>query len=133
MKHTAWMMVAMAFLLLLAACASKTPTPGTGAETPIPVVNTEAATQATSENVVNISIKGFAFNPDSLTVKVGTTVKWTNDDSVVHTVTSDTGLFDSGDLNPGDVFSFTFTAAGTYAYHCIPHHANMKGTVVVTE
>lgn len=71
------------------------------------------------------------FDPATLTVAVGDTVTWYNADIAVHTVTSDTGLFDSGDLAPGDTWSYTFAEAGTYTYHCIPH-AFMKGTVVVS-
>ncbi len=71
------------------------------------------------------------FSPASLTVSVGDTVTWLNTDSMTHTVTSDTGAFDSGLLSPGDRWSYTFTQAGTYAYHCTPH-PQMTGTIVVT-
>jgi plastocyanin len=71
---------------------------------------------------------GFAPNP--ITVAVGTTVTWTNNDSTGHTVTSNTGAFDSGALGAGKTFSFTFQTAGTYQYHCT-FHAGMVGSVVV--
>jgi plastocyanin len=77
-----------------------------------------------------VSISGYAFNPASLNVSTGTTVTWTNNDSVTHTVTSDTGAFSSGDLSPGQTFSYTFSQAGTFAYHC-SIHASMHGTVTV--
>jgi plastocyanin len=77
-----------------------------------------------------IEISNFAFNPETVTIAVGTTVNWVNDDSVQHTVTSDIGAFDSGGLAKGGTFSFTFTAAGTYGYHCT-FHSSMKGTVTV--
>ncbi|MEE9592077.1 MAG: plastocyanin/azurin family copper-binding protein, partial [Thermoplasmata archaeon] len=69
--------------------------------------------------------------PGSLTVAAGTTVTWVNQDVVIHTVTSDVGLFDSGSMRPGDRFSFTFTTPGTFTYTCIPH-TYMRGTVVIT-
>ncbi len=104
---------------------------------------TQAATQAlnteptmaspASETTAQINISGFAFDPPTLTVKEGTTVTWTNNDPTIHTVTSDTGVFDSGDLAQGATFSYTFTTAGTYAYHCTPHHARMSGTIIVTK
>jgi plastocyanin len=81
-----------------------------------------------------------AYSPRDLTVPVGTTVRWVNGDTMVHTVTSGTtdgtvgtadGRFDSGFLNPGDSFTFTFTEAGTYGYFCLPHPW-MTGTVTVT-
>ncbi len=69
----------------------------------------------------NVNIQNFAFNPDTLTVSVGTTLTWTNLDSAPHTVTSDDNLFDSGNLNQNATFSRTFTTPGTYAYHCSIH------------
>ena len=79
-----------------------------------------------------VEIEDFAYAPETLTVKVGTTVTWTNKDNVGHTATSDTGVFDSGILQKGDSFSFTFTQAGTYPYFCAPH-PYMVATIVVTE
>lgn len=83
----------------------------------------------TSPNTVNI--QNMAFNPSSLTVPVGTTVKWVNMDSTTHTVTSDTGVFNSGNLNNGQSFSYTFSQAGTFPYHC-SIHTNMHGTITVS-
>jgi len=92
-----------------------------------------AATQAMTPagSPAQVTIANFAFAPATLTVKVGTTVTWTNQDSAAHTVTSDTGIFDSGNLPQGKSFSYTFAAAGTYPYHCT-YHAMMTATVVVT-
>lgn len=119
----------IAFLVLLAACSGKA--------APMQSYTPTSSTQASSSTVNNpaspeVTIKGFAFSPDTLTVKVGTTVKWTNQDSVAHSVTSDTGLFDSGELAAGNTFSFTFTQAGTFDYHCAMH-PSMIATIVVTE
>ncbi len=82
---------------------------------------------------VAVTINGFAFMPATITVPVGTRVVWTNQQpQVSHTVTSDTaGIFDSGAFQTGATFAFTFTQAGTFAYHC-NIHPNMHGTVVVT-
>ena len=71
-----------------------------------------------------------AYLPGTVTIAAGTTLTWLNSDTQVHTVTSDTGLFDSGDLQPGQRFSYTFTEAGTYGYFCTPHPW-MTGTVIV--
>lgn len=86
------------------------------------------AASATSGNAV--TIVDFGFNPGTITVKAGTTATWTNT-GVTHTVTSDAGLFDSGHLGSGDTFTFTFSKAGTYAYHCAIH-SSMKGEVTVS-
>ena len=75
-------------------------------------------------------IQSMAFNPGSITVTVNTTVTWTNKDGVAHTVTSNTGLFDSGTMNNGATYSHQFTTAGTYPYHCTPH-PSMTATVTV--
>ncbi|MBI3502505.1 MAG: cupredoxin domain-containing protein [Bacteroidetes bacterium] len=62
----------------------------------------------------------------------GTTIVWTNQDYATHTVTSNTGLFNSGDMTNGKTFSYKFSDAGTYAYYCKYHQAmGMTGTVVV--
>jgi len=83
-----------------------------------------------SGQAVAVSIKDFNFG-DPLDVAVGTTVTWTNEDSVPHTVTQDgSGGFQSGKIDPGGTFSFTFDQAGTFDYHC-EYHANMKSTVTV--
>lgn len=71
----------------------------------------------------------FLYSPATLTVKVGTTVTWTNASAAAHTVTDGTKV-KSPVIIPGATFSFTFTKAGTYAYHCI-FHSFMKGTIIV--
>jgi plastocyanin len=77
-----------------------------------------------------VFIQDMAFNPSTITVAAGTTIKWTNKDIVAHTVTSDAGLFESGSIATGGVFSFTFPAVGTFTYHCTPH-PTMNASVVV--
>jgi plastocyanin len=92
-----------------------------------------AATSAPAAAPVNIDVQGFKF-PPNMDVVAGTTVTWTNKDSVGHTVTSGTrpnkdGKFD-GQLGAGSTFSFTFTTAGTYQYFCTVH-STMNGTITV--
>lgn len=77
-----------------------------------------------------VFIQDMAFNPSVITIAAGTTIKWTNKDFVAHTVTSNAGVFASGTLATGDTFSFTFTIAGSYPYHCTPH-PTMTATVIV--
>jgi len=111
--------------------SSPTPPQSMPAVTPptSPPANLPApATQATGNNVM---IQNFAFSPATLTVKAGTDVTFTNQDSVTHTVTSDTGLFDSGNLTSGKSFSFTFQTPGTYSYHCSIHTSMAHGTIIV--
>jgi len=110
------------FLLLISAMAviSCSKSSGYGSNnttTPPPVANT-------------VSIVSMSFSPATLTVSVGTTVTWTNNDNMTHTVTSDASGFDSGDITMGSKYSRVFSVAGTYAYHCTIH-PSMKGTIVV--
>ena len=80
-----------------------------------------------------VVIKGFAFAPAALVVKIGTKVTWTNEDADAHTVTSQTvgGPLQSPALATGQAYSYTFTKAGTYAYLCTIHPF-MVATVTVT-
>ena len=77
-----------------------------------------------------ISIKNFAFNPTTLTVKVGVNVTGTNGDSASHQVKEDNGLFLSSVLGNGQSFTYTFTTTGTYNYTC-NIHSSMHGKVIV--
>ncbi|TMD06380.1 MAG: amidase [Chloroflexi bacterium] len=78
-----------------------------------------------------VTIKNFAFSPTPLTVRTGTKVTWTQQDSTVHTVTAVDGSFDSGNLSQGQSFSRTFSTAGTFMYRCNIHQY-MTATVVVS-
>lgn len=78
-----------------------------------------------------VFIQGMAFNPATITVAANTTITWTNKDAVAHTVTSDTGLFDSGTILTNGTYSYTFSTAGTYPYHCTSH-SSMTATVKVS-
>jgi plastocyanin len=78
----------------------------------------------------DVSIPGKLFEPARITVLLGTTVTWRNQDASNHTVTSDGDTFDSGYLAPGGSFSYTFAKQGHYAYECLIHKF-MKGSVDV--
>jgi plastocyanin len=77
-----------------------------------------------------VKIDNFAFAPQRIVVKAGTTVTWTNADDAPHTVASSTKVFKSGALDTEDKFSFTFATPGTYEYFC-SLHPHMTGVVVV--
>jgi plastocyanin len=78
-----------------------------------------------------VGIKNFAFSPATITVPTGSTVVWTNDDSIQHDITFNGGSIASSVLNHNDTFSHTFPTAGTYHYIC-SIHPFMHGTVIVT-
>src|SRR5574337_207231 len=94
-------------------------------------VGTAYVPAADSTNNGAVTIQNFAFGPDTLTIPVGTTVTWTNKDSVSHTVTSKNGTFDSGALSQGQTFQFTFNAPGPYDYSCTLHRS-MTAKIIVT-
>ena len=112
-----FIIISLIAVVSLSACSS-----GNGAS------STMTSSQPVSGN--SITLANFAFSPPTLTVKVGTTVTWTNNDGTTHIVTSDTGVFNSGNLATNATFSFTFNSAGTFAYHC-SIHPSMTGRVIV--
>ncbi|MBI2764326.1 MAG: cupredoxin domain-containing protein [Chloroflexi bacterium] len=71
------------------------------------------------------------FAPSSRTVPVGTTVTWTNFGSNAHTATADNGEWNTSVVAKGNSGSITFSAPGTYAYTCLIHPGEMRGTLVV--
>ncbi len=82
-----------------------------------------------------VFIQGMSFSPGNKTISAGTTLKWTNQDSYAHTVTSGvpgspSGLFDSESLGSNGTFSFKFNTVGTYKYYC-KIHSSMTGTITV--
>src|SRR5579871_1984490 len=86
---------------------------------------------ASSQSKIEVQIKDFMFGPKTLTVPVGTTVVWTNNDDDPHTVASlDKTTFKSSALDTGEKYSYTFTKPGKYAYFCSVH-PKMTAEVVV--
>src|ERR1700741_1534391 len=82
-------------------------------------------------SAIEVKIDNFSFGPMTMTVAAGTTVTWTNNDDVPHTVVSDDKTtFKSKALDTGDKFSYTFTKPGKYAYFCSVH-PKMTAEVVV--
>jgi len=94
--------------------------------TNLPNTNSTDTTPAKELNM--ITIRNMAFHPLLLTVKAGTTVTWTNEDSAPHAIKSDT--FNSENLNKNDTFKYTFSEKGSFDYIC-SIHPYMKGTIVV--
>ena len=77
-----------------------------------------------------VAVQFSAYGPSQLDVLPGSTVVWSNVSERTHTVTSDTGLFDSGHFGPGARFKLTFNTPGTYHYHCTIH-TSIRGEVDV--
>jgi plastocyanin len=96
--------------------------------------NVQSTPKQTNQSVNTITISNYSFNPADITVKKGTTLTWTNQDSVAHTITENDGKTGphSQDIKQGQSYSFTYNTVGTFAYHCSVH-PSMLGKVVVTE
>jgi len=79
-----------------------------------------------------VVMSGMTFSPATITVTVGTTVTWKNTDGIAHTSTSDTGVWDTGNIPAGVSKTTTFNTAGTFPYQCTYHATmGMRGTVIV--
>lgn len=124
-----------AVILLAAVCIAGCTAPSSPAQpsatspahsaAPTESLNTAGTAQASGE-IVYVRIRDSHFDPEILTIKTGTTVIWTNEDKILHTVThlapaNDIELFDSGDLESGRTFSYTFSKAGRYNYGDVKH------------
>jgi LPXTG-motif cell wall-anchored protein len=90
-----------------------------------------SAPAVSAQDEMTVSIQDFFFDPDQLSVAPGTTVTWVNEGQAPHTTTADDGTWDSGTLQPGEDFSFTFDQPGTYTYHC-SIHPEMTASVKVS-
>ncbi len=115
--------------VLVAACGNggssdttATTAPSSGSSTTTP------ANSGGSE--VEVIMTNRSYDPETVTIKVGDTVMWVNEDAPQHDVVADNGEFKSDLFDKGQTFSFTFTQAGTYPYHC-SIHPGMTGTVIV--
>ena len=122
MKTTSFrksLVLTVGMLIGLASCMSDTSTGtyGGGGGTPPP--NTVVMTNST-------------FNPSSITVTKGTTITWTNNDAIVHTSTSNAGLWNTGDIGGGASKTTKFDSVGTFNYFCVYHRSmGMVGSVTV--
>ncbi len=130
MKKT-WITALLVLVVLISGCTygpktTPQPTPAQSVTTTTPATTQPATAPA---SVAMVEIKGFAFNPATITISKGTTVTWTQKDSAQHTVTGNN--FSSDVLSQGQTFSYTFNDTGTFEYNC--HiHPSMRGKVVVT-
>jgi plastocyanin len=139
---------ACAALMLAAGCgSSSSSSTGTSATTPKstsssglkPVTTPKFASPSSSapvqSGVVQIAYRNIAINPDTVRVKVGTTLKWTNFDAVEHNVTSKSGplSFTSPNFSEGHSVEFKMTKPGVIHYLCTIHPTTMNGTIEVVK
>jgi amicyanin len=123
--------IIVAISVLVAACGnggSSDTTATTATTAPSSGSSTTASAGGGSE--VKVIMTNRSYDPETVTIKVGDTVTWVNEDAPQHDVVADNGEFKSDLFDKGQTFSFTFTKAGTYPYHC-SIHPGMTGTVIV--
>src|SRR3989344_8886748 len=96
------------------------------------VQKVQEKTLISSEEIGNdVSISDFAFNQRTITIQKGESIIWTNEDSVKHSIVSDSGNEIASDsISKGEIYEHTFNNVGTYSYYC-GIHPSMKGEVVV--
>jgi plastocyanin len=93
------------------------------------------ASAPVQSGTVQIAYRNIAIAPDTVKVKVGSTLKWTDFDDVTHNVTSESGpsKFASANLKEGSTFSYKVTKPGVIHYECTYHPASMNGTIEVVK
>lgn len=119
------LIIILASILLIASCAKA---PQATVQDTAKDTQSVISDSAVNEKVTNVVIKGFAFNPNTITVNVGDKVRWTNEDAATHTIKSE--LVNSPNIARGGTFEHTFDKAGTYDYIC-GLHPSMQGRVIV--
>jgi plastocyanin len=100
-------------------------------------VSTSSSNAGEASSGAKVTVKLFQFQPAELEVKAGTTVTWTNEDDIGHTITSGNpekkdGRFDMRLAGKGSIYGFTFTQPGTYSYFC-DRHQSMQGRIRVSQ
>jgi plastocyanin len=112
-------------------------TPGTGYGPRVAGYYAPPADQqalANQQSLARIELRDNAFEPKSLNIQAGATVQFVNAGQMPHTVTSDDGRWESGDIPPGGVFNAMFIYPGTYRFHCKYHSVDkMVGSITVAE
>jgi plastocyanin len=140
MHHRTLAGLAVGAVMLLAACSSSGATVAPSAAAPSAEASTAASppaaggatcSQTADAGQVAVAIKDFAFGPADIQAKVGDVITFTNGDSAPHTATLDDGSCSTGNIASGGSDGLTFTAAGTYPFHC-KIHSQMKGTITVS-
>jgi plastocyanin len=138
--------IACSALLLAAGCGSSssgssttttssTSTAGGLKADTTPKYGSPSSSSPVQSGVVQVAYRNIAIDPDTLKVKVGSTIKWTNYDSVEHNVTSEGGVakFASKDFGEGGTYEVKVTKPGLIHYECTIHPASMNGTIEVVK
>ena len=145
MRSLLVILVMLSAVILVSGCTSYAPPANPGGNGPgvsptpsgSPTVSPSPSPGGIGAKTYTVTIKNFAFSPQTLTINKGDTVIWVNEDSAPHQIASNPhpthtdlpGLV-SGSLSTGQSYSFTFDKAGTFGYHC--HiHPSMTGTIIV--
>jgi len=150
MRRLSLILIGAATTIALAACGGgSTPSPSAPASVPVSsaaagsapasaaagsaAAGACAVAPSSATATVNATIKDFKFSPDPIQAKVGDVIAWTNNDTVGHTVTLDDNSCSTDTIAVGSSGLLTFTAPGTYTYHCKIHPTQMKGFKITVQ
>lgn len=124
--------VVLSVLLVLTTSKNNktTTTPTSSSSSTSTPSTSNTSSQAVPTNSVNMA--DMKFTPAVITIPLGATVQWNNNDSVTHTITADDGSFNSGNIASKSNYTHSFSTAGTFKYQCSIHEG-MTGTVIVRE
>jgi len=132
------MLLLGAFIFIIVGCGGAGS--GTSGDDDTSVDDDASADDDTDSQMHDVTIADFSFQPSTVTIAVGDSVRWTNNGPSAHTVTSGNpgdanagSLFDSGTLNKGDTFTFQFTTADDYVYFCKIHPTMMNNAHVIVQ
>ena len=129
MKQRSFLIVALSISILFLSCSKDESTLAKSDNAAIHAAGSPPLTAGTPVNyTTRVSIQNSTFTPADVTVMVGGSILWVNNDEAIHTVTADDGSFDSGDLQPGASFGLIFNTVGPHPYHC-KYHVEMNGIV----
>ena len=133
MKRFGVVFVLIALLAMPAVAAAQYPSGGGGSSGGGIQIGGGGSPRSNNDQTAmsDVSIVDFAFQPMAIFVSPGDKVEWTNTGNADHTVDSDTEIFESDILDPGETYSYTFDDPGIFPYHC-DIHPHMRGMVVVT-
>lgn len=96
------------------------------------ILSLPSVSKAPQAQVTTVQMKGMRFQPSTVEIPVGGTVRWVNETKNMHDVVAEDGSFKSSSIGQGGVYVYRFDKPGTYKYYCRPHKSmGMKGTIIV--
>lgn len=118
----------LGIVLIGMGCVSSSPPPAA------PSAGSESPADTPDAGTITVSLKNMQFNPGTISVNAGETIRFTNDDGWGHDIfihQGDVEYFTDAQVNAGEVVDVKMTTAGTYTLDCVRHLPGMTGTIIV--